>query len=160
MMLIVMIATIYGYSNVNGTENNIVNMNWGAAGTPYLRLIPPDYIDGIGQPNGVKRANPRTISNQLLSKYQKLKNSDGMADMYAYFGQFLSHDLLLTNKNSSEMLTFQYPLCDAIFDSTCTNKTIPVARSTCQIPITDYRIEFSNQFYRWIQYLWFIFRKK
>lgn len=34
------------YRNPTGKCNNIRHSNWGNRGTPFLRLLPPQYLDG------------------------------------------------------------------------------------------------------------------
>jgi hypothetical protein len=99
----------------------------------------PGFSDGVGSPAGASRPNPRLISNSLFSRYAREQNSDNIADMTAFWGQFLAHDILLTQKNSSETMFFSYPTCDRRFDAQCQTINMTIQRALCEIPIRDHR---------------------
>ncbi|OYW14541.1 MAG: hypothetical protein B7Z55_15660, partial [Planctomycetales bacterium 12-60-4] len=75
----------------------------GAAGTALLRLSPPAYPgDGSGEEivSSPDRANPRTISNVIVSQGdQSIPNSRRMTNYVWAWGQFVDHDLDLTGTN-------------------------------------------------------------
>ncbi len=70
---------------------------WGSVGRPLLRNSYADYPDGIGE---VFRdgANPRAVSNRVVDQLgQSIPNRRGMSDFVWAWGQFLDHDLDLTD---------------------------------------------------------------
>ncbi|KJH50789.1 animal hem peroxidase [Dictyocaulus viviparus] len=66
----------------------------GAAFSPYIRLLPSAYDDGINSIIGTRigqRPNPREVSMFLLSSRLAIPSSSN--SMVMQFGQFLSHDI-------------------------------------------------------------------
>lgn len=64
------------YRTFNGSCNNLVNTNWGAAGTVDRRLIKPIYSDGFSKPRG---KNIFCFSIQLILVLY-LKTAGAVAD--------------------------------------------------------------------------------
>ena len=54
------LETPYRYRRIDGTCNNLVEVEWGAAAKPYRRLLPQDYPDGPNSP----------LALPILIKYQ------------------------------------------------------------------------------------------
>ncbi|KAJ3666327.1 hypothetical protein Zmor_001776 [Zophobas morio] len=84
------------YRRIDGACNNELNSAWGSGMTPYSRLLPPSYKDGIWMPRlsengGVPLVSPRLISTTLISD-KDVFNYDYTL-MVMQFGQFLSHDI-------------------------------------------------------------------
>lgn len=81
--------------NIDGTGNTI----GGAAHSPLSRQAPPDYPgDGSGETivKWPTRENPRTISNTVNSQSGSLFNSHRRSDYLWAWGQFVDHDIDLT----------------------------------------------------------------
>ena len=117
--------------SINGSNNNLQNPDWGAAGSQLIRIVPNAYLDGISQPTGENRPNPRDISNTLFSQNQNFDESSRMSDFVWVFGQFLDHDITLVLTNSQEPTFIDVPPCDEIFDPNCEGQTtIPMFRVT------------------------------
>src|SRR5262245_39500998 len=55
----------FDVASLDGMGNNRAHPGWGRAGTPYLRLAPPHYADGVGAP--VAGPNPRYVSNRVFN---------------------------------------------------------------------------------------------
>lgn len=104
----------------DGTGNNLLNPTWGAAGTVLPRLAGVAYDDGISSPRGssvVVLPNPRLVSNVVVAQAVMTPNSHEMTDWVFQWGQFVDHDLDLTNLASpTESLNIPIPLGDPIFD--------------------------------------------
>lgn len=49
---------------LDGSRNNLRHPDWGKSGTPYSRVSPVDYADGIGEM--VAGPPPRYISNRVF----------------------------------------------------------------------------------------------
>ncbi|KAK5650372.1 hypothetical protein RI129_001401 [Pyrocoelia pectoralis] len=84
------------FRKIDGSCNNINNPSWGAPLTPYSRLLPPLYHDGIWTPRisedqGQPLSSPRLISTTLFSD-EDIPNSEYTL-MLMQYGQFLSHDI-------------------------------------------------------------------
>ncbi len=107
------------YRSVDGSANNLANSDWGSAGIEFLRMAPPDYADGVGEPAGWERLSARTISNMCVAQSEPMPNSDRLSDMFWQWGQFLDHDLDLTPEIlPKEVLEIPIPTGDPFFDPT------------------------------------------
>ena len=71
---------------------------WGAANTQLNRLMPADYLDGIGDVliEPPMRENPRVISNAVVAQPGPMPNTRGLTNFVWQWGQFLDHDVDLT----------------------------------------------------------------
>jgi Animal haem peroxidase len=77
--------------SLDGSGNNLVNPQWGVAGTPYLRVAPPRYADGIGEP--VAGPNARYVSNRIFNDVgQNLFSERRVSRWAVVYGQFLDHN--------------------------------------------------------------------
>lgn len=101
----------------DGTSNNLSNPSWGAAGTPLPRIAPADYSDGISTPAGASRPSSRLISNTAIKQTVMLPNTHAMTDWVFQWGQFVDHDIDLTDLASPpEPFNIEIPAGDEIFD--------------------------------------------
>uniref|UniRef100_A0ABD2XNQ1 Peroxidase n=1 Tax=Trichogramma kaykai TaxID=54128 RepID=A0ABD2XNQ1_9HYME len=55
------------YRTPSGACNNIRHPAWGARGSPYLRLLPPAYVDGISRPRSNGLPSASSLAQQLRS---------------------------------------------------------------------------------------------
>lgn len=85
------------YRTIDGTKNNPNNPRWGAAFTQLDRVVPPAYGDGVSTLSGQNRPAPRDISNTVLSQSESIPSNKQLTDMVWVWGQFLDHDISLTN---------------------------------------------------------------
>lgn len=109
----------------DGTNNNLLNPTWGAAGTQLARMAPAAYADGISSPAGVGRQNPRLISNTVVAQSTMAPNSHQMTDWVFQWGQFVDHDLDLTVlATPAEVLNVPIPAGDPIFDPANTGTAV------------------------------------
>lgn len=83
---------------ISGIGNNKDNPNWGKAHTPLRRITTVTYNDGIGIP--VTRPNPRDISNAVCAQTNSELNSQNATDYLWAWGQFIDHDIGLTEAAS------------------------------------------------------------
>lgn len=93
------------FRSFDGLGNNVENEAWGAANTQLLRLTTVEY--GTGQAgdfpalavrvdsNG-ETINPRTVSNILFDQDESILNDRGLTSFVFQWGQFLDHDMDLT----------------------------------------------------------------
>lgn len=88
------------YRTFNGVGNNPHHPDWGSTGSVQLRIGGHDYADPRGVPSG--GPNPRLISNVIHSDPFVGPRAPGdhfapVTDMFWAWGQFLDHDITLTN---------------------------------------------------------------
>ncbi len=85
------------YRSIDGSGNNPNNPRWGAAFTQLDRVVPPAYADGVSALSGQDRPAPRDISNTVLAQSESIPSAKQLTDMVWVWGQFLDHDISLTN---------------------------------------------------------------
>lgn len=95
----------------DGSNNNLSNPKWGATFTELSRLAPPAYADKIAAPAGAARQNPRKLSNALFAQDGVFADQLGLSDFVWVFGQFIDHDLTLSEGNRAEpaMIPVNFP---------------------------------------------------
>ena len=103
------------YRTYNGTFNNPGHSERGAAHTALIRLAGDGYVDGQSIPAGPNRPNPRTISNTLFAQEGLLNDPVGLSDYTWVFGQFIDHDVTLTDV-PQESMPIPVPAGDPQFD--------------------------------------------
>ena len=102
------------HRSIDGRSNNFRHPSRGAAGTAQLRIAPTSYRDRVLRPV-VTRPNPRTVSNLVFTQQGSEPNSSGASDFIWQWGQFLSHDIVLSNDNLAEPLPIRVPRGDPVF---------------------------------------------
>lgn len=93
------------YRSIDGSCNNLNNPLQGSANSPFKRLLPPSYEDGVGLPVGWSgnKVSARVISSKLLAA-DKVEGNDNYTLMLMQIGQFLDHDLDLTPVSPSSIV--------------------------------------------------------
>ena len=112
---------------IDGTGNNDANQNWGASQAELLRLA-PDARDENGDIADDHLPNAREVSNAVAQQTEDTVNSAGASDFLWIWGQFLDHDLSLTEAGTGETANIAVPTGDAFFD--------PFGTGTVEIPFT------------------------
>jgi len=105
--------------SIDGTRNNLSNIELGSVGQQYYRLAPPSYMDGIGSINPAL-PNPREISNLLFDQESNLLDQNDLSDFNWAFGQFMCHDIDYIKYNHDEQLEISVPESDNFFSSEST----------------------------------------
>ncbi len=99
------LLSVVGFRSYDGTGNNVSHNTWGSAHTQLLRQSPAAYSDGISSPSLSHNKSARDISN-ILNSQRNPKNpsqdlntldTNSLSDFGYAFGQFMDHDLDLTN---------------------------------------------------------------
>ena len=88
---------------IDGTDNNQDNPTQGAAETNIIRFgYPAVYPDGHGDAIDVAgRANARDISNRINAQSESVVNDRNLTDWIVQWGQFLTHDMDLTDNSAN-----------------------------------------------------------
>ena len=116
---------------ITGVNNNLIKPEWGSRGTHLVHFVSSDFSDGISAPAGANRRNAREVSNIVFDQEEKnIPNKLGLSDYVYAWGQFIDHDISLTQNNNSESLLIEVPTFDPWFDPQGNgNVVIPMARS-------------------------------
>ncbi|CAF0973676.1 unnamed protein product [Brachionus calyciflorus] len=112
----------YQYRTFDGSCNNLNNGWWGKTETPYKRLLPSEYDDGVNIPrrrgvDGTSLPNPRLVALKVHQS-SKIPTSDWSVFL-VYFAQFTIHDLAYTAS------TYKTCLCSSR-DPDCNSIPIPM----------------------------------
>ena len=101
----------------DGTNNNLENPDWGSTFQRLQRLAPADYADGISSLAGPDRPSARAVSNGVANQAEgvSLPNSANGTDFVWQWGQFIDHDLDLTD-GAEESADILVPGGDPFFD--------------------------------------------
>ncbi len=117
---------VMNYRTIDGQNNNLSNVEWGAAGTNLLHTTGIGFADGISAPGGTNRPNPRIISNNIFAQNQSIFDPFNLSDFTWVWGQFLDHDIGLT-PDGVEPAMIPVPAGDPAFD--------PIGLGTAIIPM-------------------------
>jgi hypothetical protein len=99
--------------SLDGSGNNLSHPDWGRAGTPYLRVAPPRYADGIGAMAG--GPPPRYVSNRIFNDVgQNLFSENDLSQWAWLWGQFLDHDFGLRDERSAEGAPIAFAAADPL----------------------------------------------
>lgn len=104
-------------SPIDGTGNNLTHPDWGSTNEDLLRIAAAEYGDGKSSVGGVGRPGVRVISNTLSDQSgQDIISERSLSAMAYVWGQFIDHDLDLTNSGTTETLKIEIPKGDPWFD--------------------------------------------
>lgn len=111
---------LHGQSDrsIDGFGNNVANPHWGAVGQTQPRMSPADYADGISVPKlGIEdgKENPRIISNTLFAQDGIIASDLSLSDYTWVFGQFVDHDIILTENGHEALSNIVVPADDEFF---------------------------------------------
>lgn len=87
----------------------------GAAGDTLVRLTEASYDDGIGE-MPTNAANPRDVSNKVMQQTTDTPDPGGASDFLWAWGQFVDHDLSLTEAHCPHLANIPVPEGDPAFD--------------------------------------------
>ncbi len=88
------------YRTIDGSYNNIASPNLGASHEQLTRLVDAAYADGIASMAGPNRPSARDISNHVVAlafETESLSNELNQSDFLWQWGQFIDHDIDLTD---------------------------------------------------------------
>ena len=113
---------------IDGAGTNEANPDWGATEQYLLRMAPAGFADDIGE-MVEDRPNPREISNAVAQQEADEPSSAGLSDMFWAWGQFIDHDLDLTDAAGGAFTPIPVPAGDPQFDPDGTGEAfIPFTR--------------------------------
>jgi peroxidase len=139
--------------SIDGSGVNVSHPTYGQAGTDLLRAAAALFGDGISTPNGADLPSARLISNVLGAQTDDIFDSNNDSDFVWAWGQFIDHDLDLTN-TSDVPFDIAVPTGDTTFDPlSLGNQTLPDARSVTDPATgtsTSNPLNFPNSITAWI----------
>lgn len=101
----------------DGSDNNTIDPQIGAAFVHLLRIAPAAYADGFASLAGADRPSARAVSNGMAAQEESIPNPAGLTDYFWQWGQFLDHDLDLTDGiDPPEAADIAVPAGDPFFD--------------------------------------------
>lgn len=102
---------------VDGTDAFPGASATGVAGSALIRLTPVAYDDGLDAPRTAGLPSARAVSNALAAQAGSLPNGAGASDWLWQWGQFIDHDLDLTDPHLPlQSFDVPVPAGDAHFD--------------------------------------------
>ena len=105
------------FRTFDGSDNNRTSPEMNEADTALLRVVPGDYGDLVESLAGSTRRSGRAISNIVSAQDGPLPNPAAASDFLWQWGQFLDHDLDLTDGvEPAEPANIAIPAGDAWFD--------------------------------------------
>lgn len=109
----------------DGSQNNLDNPTWGASFSHLQRIAGSDYGDGVSSMAGPNRASARAVSNKVVNQDEgvTIPNSFNGSDFVWQWGQFIDHDLDLTD-GAEESADILVPVGDAYFDPESTGSVV------------------------------------
>jgi hypothetical protein len=121
---------------LDGSGNNTAYPEWGKAGTNLKYFTGYAYADGIQEPAGADRPNPRVISNAIFNQPEFIESARGISDFGWGFGQFIDHDITLVDDNQAELIPITVPECDEHFDPACEGDRQIAMKRSLSDPLT------------------------
>ena len=110
-------VVVQRFRTIDGSQNNLGHESWGKAFVNLRRRSPSDYADGISAPSGETRISAREISNLIFDQEDSIENRRGLSSMVWQWGQFLDHDIDLTESaDPPEAFFIDVPVGDIFFD--------------------------------------------
>lgn len=113
-----------GVESINGNGNNPIHQTWGQAGADFVRVAPAAYADGVNSPSGASRPSARKVSTTVSTRSGNDQNNRDMSDWVYAWGQFVDHDIDLTDAGSTVPFNIQVPKGDPQFDPNNTGTQI------------------------------------
>ena len=113
------------FRTFDGSANNLRDPEMGTAGSPLHRVAPAAYGDGVSTLAGEDRPNPRDVSNIVFAQADAHVNAAGTSDFLWLWGQFLDHDIDLTDGvDPAEPAPIEIPAGDPLFDPFATGDVV------------------------------------
>ncbi len=91
----------------------------GSTGDTLVRLTTADFKDGVGEMR-IDVANPREVSNTVMKQTEDTPDPGGASDFLWVWGQFLDHDMSLSEAHCPHFANIDVPAGDPVFDPQAT----------------------------------------
>ncbi|XP_025410681.1 peroxidase-like [Sipha flava] len=121
------------YRSVNGSCNNLKTPTWGAANTPFLRMLNANFSDGYyelrKQTNGSALPSPRVVNINVFLTREKYRTDENNV-LLLPFGQLLAHDL---SGLSNDVPENEF----SIVTDCCTDENARKTFSQCQLVVEN-----------------------
>jgi hypothetical protein len=120
----------FAVESLNGAGDNLAHPTWGRSGSPYARVAPARYADGVARP--VDGPNARAVSNRIFNDTDLNVISERGVSQWAWvWGQFLDHTFALRQEAGDGSTSMNIPLVanDPMERFHSTLGVIPAARS-------------------------------
>ena len=109
----------------DGTGNNRNNPTWGGIFQQLQRFADADYDDGVSTLAGATRESARVISNIVFSQNREdIPNSFNTSDYLWQWGQFIDHDVSLSDGSTNETINISVPHGDVFIREIPVNRAI------------------------------------
>ena len=117
--------------SIDGSGNSPVDAELNSTDTPLRRIMESDYADGLSALAGANRVSARVVSNLVCDQEVEIENTLGTSDFLWQWGQFVDHDIDLTDgTDPAELSPIAVPAGDPFFDPDgAGNVEIPFNRS-------------------------------
>ena len=103
--------------SIDGSGNHPTELEMNAADTPLGRVMPSDYADGSSEMAGADGPSARLVSNLVCDQPEGIPNTLGSSDFLWQWGQFVDHDIDLTDGiDPPELAPIAVPSGDLWFD--------------------------------------------
>lgn len=114
-----------GFRTFDGSNNNLLEPQMGSAHTTLARWTGVMYADQMAEPMTEGRPSPRLISNAVFDQPFLMPNSKNASDYLWQWGQFLDHDLDLSDGiDPPESMPIAVPMGDPYFDPNNTGTAV------------------------------------
>ncbi|XP_065313288.1 dual oxidase-like isoform X1 [Gordionus sp. m RMFG-2023] len=114
---------------LDGWYNNLQHPNWGSADSKLTRLSPPAYADGVYQIPGEDRPNPQLVSDIIFKGVDGLKNERNLTALFAFFGQLVAYEIMMTNQYSCPIEIYHIPVRMCQNATYCSDMNMPFSRA-------------------------------
>lgn len=132
--------------SIDGSGNNLQDLTMGSVGVQLLRMAPAVYADGASTLAGEDRPSPRAISNAVCAQSESVPNAIGASDYLWQWGQFVDHDLDLTEgTDPPEPAGIEVPAGDAWFDPFSTGEEVIDLNRSIHDPATGLSVNLPRQ---------------
>ncbi|KAJ8730052.1 hypothetical protein PYW07_017090 [Mythimna separata] len=84
------------YRSASGECNNVRHRPWGRRGDVFLRLLPPNYADGVSQPQSSPYLPEPALAVHAAAQLSPSTDNDYVTSMLAAWGQLIMDDLINT----------------------------------------------------------------
>ena len=113
------------FRSIDGSGNHELDEELGAAHTQLARWVPADYPDGASAMAGSSRPSARAVSNEVVAQFESVPNPYAASDYLWQWGQFLDHDIDLTDAaDPAEPAPIAVPTGDPFFDPDSTGTAV------------------------------------